>query len=60
MVLLDDSTVCRYKKTRFHFFVCLLFFMSCAQHKVQEETLPFYNTAEFDAEWIKETDDNCR
>lgn len=57
MVLSGALTVCRYRKIRLHFFVILLFFASCTKHQVQEEeTLPFYNTAEFDAEWITETD----
>lgn len=58
MELLEDLIVCRYLKN--NFFLATLFFMffiSCQQPKKEEkETLPFYNNAQFDAEWIKETD----
>ncbi len=60
MVLLEDLIVCRYIKNNL-LFVTLFFilFVSC-QNAVNEEkeTLPFYNNAQFDAEWIKETDAN--
>lgn len=36
-------------------FLCFLF--SCSQNrKTETESLPFYNTAQFDAEWISKTD----
>ena len=57
MGLSGGSIVCRYKTISISFVLSCLSLMSCNQKKVHEkETLPFYNTAEFDAEWIDESD----
>lgn len=66
MALLVDTIVCQLSKSKvwvlpFSFFVL---FLSCNVEKKQkiesqkeeQEVLPFYNTADFDAEWISEND----
>ena len=58
MGLLEDLIVCRYiKNNAFVVSLFFMFFISCQQaNNEKKETLPFYNNAQFDAEWIKETD----
>lgn len=61
MVSLVDMIVCRLLKNNLFFFISILAFaVSCKpseKPKTEEkETLPFYNTADFDAEWIDEKD----
>jgi len=67
MVLLVDTTVCRLCKNKILLNILMVFFVcSCNQTNevvqknvvVQNEALPFYNTADFDAEWINENDSN--
>ena len=58
MVLSAGLIVCRFIKNKVVLIpavLCLLF--SCSNHKQPEkETLPFYTSAAFDAEWINESD----
>lgn len=62
MALLVDTTVCQSLKNKIlFFFACLIIFWGCKTHNkaaetTEKETLPFYNTSEFDAEWIKQSD----
>lgn len=61
MALLVDTIACRLCKNRTVLVVLMVLCMlSCKQtNKVtSKETLPFYNTADFDAEWINENDKN--
>lgn len=58
MVSLVDSTACQFIKSNFILSLMVLF-LSCnneKESKSQEDVLPFYNTAEFDAEWISAND----
>jgi protein SCO1 len=59
MALLADTIACLLWKNRQFFFAGIIFlvFPSCKENQVKEkERLPYYNTADFDAEWIKEED----
>jgi len=59
MELSEDTIACRWCKNNiFLMAVMLLSLLSCRQNNIatQKEVLPFYNTAEFDAEWINESD----
>jgi protein SCO1/2 len=61
MALLADSIVCRLLKNKAFFLIGISFFLACNKQKTAEkttekETLPFYNTPDFDAEWIPEND----
>ena len=59
MVLLVDMIVCLLLRNKqFVLFFSVLFFSCTKEQKIKEEkeVLPFYNTADFDAEWISETD----
>ena len=58
MELLADMIVCRFTKNKYFLSAAfLLTLFSCNQkQKIAEESLPFYNTAQFDAEWISKTD----
>lgn len=59
MASLVDLIACRLKQNKLILLALLLLFVSCKKETkvvVEEETLPFYNTAAFDAEWIKKTD----
>lgn len=58
MALLVVTTVCRLLKNKSYLgLLTFLFLWSCKQNpKVEKETLPFYNTAAMDAEWIPEND----
>jgi protein SCO1 len=57
MALLVDMIACLLCKNRYVwlglFCVC---FLSCANDKISDDTLPFYNSATFDAEWIDAKD----
>ena len=57
MVLSADTIACRLWKTKLVlFFAVLLSVLSCKQNRTdtEKETLPFNNSADFDAEWINE------
>lgn len=59
MVLLAGTTACRLWRNRTILVAAMLLSIaSCKQgDKIEEkETLPFYNSADFDAEWIDESD----
>ena len=60
MGLLADMTVCRLLRNKhILMFWFMLFLFSCdknQKNKGEKEVLPFYNTADFDAEWISEDD----
>lgn len=61
MVSLVDMIVCRLLKNKVFVFLCFaIFTVSCKPAEkpktAEKETLPFYNTADFDAEWIDEKD----
>lgn len=58
MALLVATTVCRLQKNKYLLWVLLLVHISACEKKtqVEKETLPFYNSAQFDAEWIKAND----
>jgi protein SCO1/2 len=58
MALLVATTVCWLVKNKNGaFFLMVLFFAACnAPKKKDIDALPFYNTAEMDAEWIAEND----
>ena len=59
MALSVGMTACRLCKNKLALMVLItLFMLSCRQasEATSKETLPFYNTAEFDAEWINESD----
>ena len=60
MVLLVDMIVCLLLKSKLYllFGLVLLIFSCTKKQKLNEEkeVLPFYNTADFDAEWISESD----
>lgn len=60
MALLVDMIVCLLLKSKTHlwFGLVLLSFSCSKKQKLNEEkeVLPFYNTADFDAEWISESD----
>jgi protein SCO1 len=60
MELLGDTTACRLlKNSSIGLFAVIMLFVSCTKTKTEEkEVLPFYNTADFDAEWINESDPN--
>ncbi len=63
MALLVDTTACQLWKNRMVVLaMALLLFQSCQQTNkvVAEDALPFYNTAQFDAEWIAESDSNYK
>ncbi|MFM7023199.1 MAG: SCO family protein [Flavobacteriales bacterium] len=51
MEWLVDLTVCRYTKNKTFFFVAFSVFLFSCQEK-EQKILPFYNNAQFDAEWI--------
>jgi protein SCO1/2 len=54
MALSVDTTACQLLKNKF-IFVFITLYLSCHQDKnpiSSEDALPFYNSAEFDAEWI--------
>ncbi len=58
MALSADTIACRcIKNSRLKIGILMLLFVSCTNTMKQErESLPFYNTADFDAEWIGNTD----
>lgn len=59
MELLVDTIACRLCKSKIVVIVVVaLSVLSCAQtdNAIDKAALPFYNTAEFDAEWIDEQD----
>lgn len=61
MGLLAGTIACRYIKNKVALFlaVLLLWFSACNQDAAKgptAETLPFYNTADFDAVWMKQGD----
>lgn len=56
MALLEDMIVFQQWKIRMLFQLVLVGFVFACQHTKEEDKLPFYNTAEFEAEWIKEAD----
>ena len=60
MALLVDTIVCQLLRTKFYLLVLVVIMVSCKKDVkiVETETLPFYNTATFEAEWIKKEDPN--
>ena len=51
--------VCRLRLTKLYFLLFSFVFISCKKEikkEIEVESLPFYNTASFDAQWIKNTD----
>ena len=59
MALLEDTIACRLCKSKIVWAAFLMLYLfSCNQHKNDsvKGTLPFYNTADFDAEWINESE----
>jgi protein SCO1/2 len=58
MVLLDDTIACQFS-TSIKIFTIVFFscFFACKQKPtIEKDVLPFYNTPQFDAEWISEKD----
>lgn len=57
MASLADMIVCQLSVNRILILIGILFISSSCNNPIieEEEKLPFYNTAEFDAEWISET-----
>ena len=51
MEWLEDLIACRYTRINAFFFVVACLFLFSCRIK-EEEVLPFYNSAQFDAEWI--------
>lgn len=53
-----DTIVCRLLKSSFWVVLSCFLLLACNEQKkeVQDDTLPFFNTAEMDAEWISEND----
>ncbi len=61
MELLADMIACRLCKNKIFVIALLaLAVLSCRQSNkaMEKETLPFYNTADFDAQWINKSDSN--
>ena len=61
MALLADTIACRLCKNKIVLMALLMLsVVSCKQTTTAtiQEKLPFYNTAEFDAQWINEGDSN--
>jgi protein SCO1 len=56
MALLVATTVCRFLKNSVLASIILLLAACHTSKKKDNDTLPFYNTAQMDAEWITETD----
>ena len=58
MALSADTIVCRFTKNNIFWLTTVLCFLFACnqQQKTEKESLPFYNTAQFDAEWIGEKD----
>lgn len=57
MALLAGTIVCQYIRNSF-FLLALVGSFSCKDKKMkQQDELPFYNSAQFDAEWIDKSDD---
>lgn len=63
MVLLADMIACRLCKNKIGLIVLMMLsVLSCKRNNIAtpKEALPFYNTAEFDAEWINESENNYK
>ncbi len=60
MVLSAALIVCRFTKNKLVILVvlCVYLFSCTSGKKTEKETLPFYNSPQFDAEWIAESDSN--
>ncbi|GAB4041073.1 SCO family protein [Spirosoma gilvum] len=56
MALLVDTIACRFIKNSLLGFLVLMAWACQKPAPDEQETLPFYNTAEFDAEWISKED----